>query len=162
MSETQSPLSKSDKNLVWLDCEMTGLSPTQDRIIEIARVGSIDRHKRDRAKVGTRAKRDGLCLLGFLDSTSGEANRNTVSVDRDQAYRARIIERSQPFDDLNMGQPKARQWQWLREHQLAFLCAHRLGGSDAVGGFISPIRGIEMAAAVAFGSKHTEHAFGLA
>jgi len=36
MSETQSPLLKSDKNLVWLDCEMTGLSPTQDRIIEIA------------------------------------------------------------------------------------------------------------------------------
>ena len=36
MSETQVPLPKSDKNLVWLDCEMTGLSPTQDRIIEIA------------------------------------------------------------------------------------------------------------------------------
>ncbi len=36
MSETQVPLPKSDKNLVWLDCEMTGLSPMQDRIIEIA------------------------------------------------------------------------------------------------------------------------------
>jgi oligoribonuclease len=36
MSETISHLPKSDKNLVWLDCEMTGLSPTQDRIIEIA------------------------------------------------------------------------------------------------------------------------------
>ncbi len=30
------PLSKSDKNLVWLDCEMTGLEPEVDRIIEIA------------------------------------------------------------------------------------------------------------------------------
>jgi len=29
-------LPKSDKNLVWLDCEMTGLSPRQDRLIEIA------------------------------------------------------------------------------------------------------------------------------
>jgi len=29
-------LSKSDKNLVWLDCEMTGLEPDHDRIIEIA------------------------------------------------------------------------------------------------------------------------------
>jgi oligoribonuclease len=29
-------LSKSDKNLVWLDCEMTGLEPERDRIIEIA------------------------------------------------------------------------------------------------------------------------------
>ena len=36
MQEPTSPLVKSDKNLVWLDCEMTGLYPAQDRIIEIA------------------------------------------------------------------------------------------------------------------------------
>jgi oligoribonuclease len=29
-------LSKSDQNLIWLDCEMTGLEPDVDRIIEIA------------------------------------------------------------------------------------------------------------------------------
>ena len=29
-------LKKSDQNLVWLDCEMTGLDPRVDRIIEIA------------------------------------------------------------------------------------------------------------------------------
>ena len=29
-------LSRSDQNLVWLDCEMTGLDPERDRIIEIA------------------------------------------------------------------------------------------------------------------------------
>ena len=29
-------LNKSDQNLVWLDCEMTGLDPERDRIIEIA------------------------------------------------------------------------------------------------------------------------------
>jgi oligoribonuclease len=29
-------LQKSDQNLVWLDCEMTGLDPERDRIIEIA------------------------------------------------------------------------------------------------------------------------------
>jgi oligoribonuclease len=29
-------LAKSDRNLVWLDCEMTGLDPEVDRIIEIA------------------------------------------------------------------------------------------------------------------------------
>jgi oligoribonuclease len=37
MAESNTPLlSKSDKNLVWLDCEMTGLDPEVDRIIEIA------------------------------------------------------------------------------------------------------------------------------
>lgn len=29
-------LPKSDQNLVWLDCEMTGLDPEKDRLIEIA------------------------------------------------------------------------------------------------------------------------------
>jgi oligoribonuclease len=36
MSEITPSLTKSDNNLVWLDCEMTGLSPAVDRIIEIA------------------------------------------------------------------------------------------------------------------------------
>ena len=36
MADTNTLLSKSDKNLVWLDCEMTGLEPERDRIIEIA------------------------------------------------------------------------------------------------------------------------------
>ena len=29
-------LKKSDQNLVWLDCEMTGLDPKDNRLIEIA------------------------------------------------------------------------------------------------------------------------------
>lgn len=36
MADSNTPLGKSDKNLVWLDCEMTGLQPERDRIIEIA------------------------------------------------------------------------------------------------------------------------------
>jgi len=37
MSDTLLPaLAKSDQNLVWLDCEMTGLDPETDRLIEIA------------------------------------------------------------------------------------------------------------------------------
>jgi oligoribonuclease len=36
MPEHTPNLPKSDKNLVWLDCEMTGLNPVVDRIIEIA------------------------------------------------------------------------------------------------------------------------------
>jgi oligoribonuclease len=36
MADTNTPLPKSDLNLVWLDCEMTGLDPEQERLIEIA------------------------------------------------------------------------------------------------------------------------------
>ena len=36
MPETEPLLKKSDQNLVWLDCEMTGLDPEKERIIEIA------------------------------------------------------------------------------------------------------------------------------
>jgi oligoribonuclease len=35
-STTLPTLAKSDQNLVWLDCEMTGLDPQAERIIEIA------------------------------------------------------------------------------------------------------------------------------
>ena len=39
MPEAQTPpalLTKSDQNLVWIDCEMTGLDPEKDRLLEIA------------------------------------------------------------------------------------------------------------------------------
>ena len=35
-AQTAATLQKNDQNLVWLDCEMTGLDPERDRIIEIA------------------------------------------------------------------------------------------------------------------------------
>jgi oligoribonuclease len=36
MPEIEPLLKKSDQNLVWLDCEMTGLDPDKERVIEIA------------------------------------------------------------------------------------------------------------------------------
>ena len=39
MSQIQvpsAPLAKSDQNLVWLDCEMSGLDPEKERLLEIA------------------------------------------------------------------------------------------------------------------------------
>ena len=36
MPDTQDTLSKSDQNLIWIDCEMTGLDPETERLIEIA------------------------------------------------------------------------------------------------------------------------------
>ena len=35
-SDAPQALPKSDQNLIWLDCEMTGLDPEKERIIEIA------------------------------------------------------------------------------------------------------------------------------
>ena len=34
--EVVAHLGKSDLNLVWIDCEMTGLDPERDRLLEIA------------------------------------------------------------------------------------------------------------------------------
>ncbi len=36
MNSPETLLTKSDQNLVWLDCEMTGLDPEKERLIEIA------------------------------------------------------------------------------------------------------------------------------
>ena len=36
MTDFDTQLKKSDQNLVWLDCEMTGLDPEKERLIEIA------------------------------------------------------------------------------------------------------------------------------
>lgn len=36
MNDHNALLSKSDQNLVWIDCEMTGLDPEKERVIEIA------------------------------------------------------------------------------------------------------------------------------
>jgi oligoribonuclease len=35
-TKTQVLLAKNDQNLIWLDCEMTGLDPDAERLIEIA------------------------------------------------------------------------------------------------------------------------------
>lgn len=36
MDPTAAVLEKSDQNLVWIDCEMSGLDPAKERLIEIA------------------------------------------------------------------------------------------------------------------------------
>ena len=33
--DTPATLDKSDQNLVWLDCEMSGLDPEKERLLEI-------------------------------------------------------------------------------------------------------------------------------
>ncbi len=36
MPDVTATLPKSDQNLIWLDCEMTGLNPDKERLLEIA------------------------------------------------------------------------------------------------------------------------------
>ena len=70
------PLAKSDLNLVWLDCEMTGLNPERERIIEIA-VIVTDAHLTRRVEGPVLVIHQGDDLIGKMDkwntSTHGKS-----------------------------------------------------------------------------------------
>ncbi|MDD2917394.1 oligoribonuclease [Rhodoferax sp.] len=70
------PLAKSDLNLIWLDCEMTGLNPAHERIIEIA-VIVTDAHLTRRIEGPVLVIHQNDDLLGKMDkwntSTHGKS-----------------------------------------------------------------------------------------
>ena len=76
-------LPKSDQNLVWIDCEMSGLDPEKERLLEIAVVTSTvmpvfcvnSRHTSRgivRSKVSTRS------IPGASAAPSGRARSNSA------------------------------------------------------------------------------------
>lgn len=69
-------LAKSDLNLIWLDCEMTGLNPAHERIIEIA-VIVTDAHLTRRIEGPVLVIHQNDDLLGKMDkwntSTHGKS-----------------------------------------------------------------------------------------
>ena len=77
-------LPKSDLNLVWLDCEMTGLNPEHDRIIEIAVVVT-------NAKLDIRVEGPGFAihqsdeLLGGMDAWNKGTHGRSGLIDRVKA-----------------------------------------------------------------------------
>ena len=77
-------LAKSDLNMVWLDCEMTGLNPDHDRIIEIAVVvSSADLQTRIEGPVFAIHQSDEL--LGKMDAWNKGTHGRSGLIDKVKA-----------------------------------------------------------------------------
>ncbi|WP_439329823.1 oligoribonuclease [Comamonas guangdongensis] len=77
-------LPKSDLNMVWLDCEMTGLNPDHDRIIEIAVVvSSADLQTRIEGPVFAIHQSDEL--LGGMDAWNKGTHGRSGLIDKVKA-----------------------------------------------------------------------------
>src|SRR5262249_10424212 len=74
-----------------------GLGP--NRIVEIARIGTIDRDERDLPQILALAERHRLRFLGERERLGGERSRDAVGVDRNEAEGARIGAIAQPLDN---------------------------------------------------------------
>ena len=93
-----SPLSCSDQNLVWIDLEMTGLSPFTDRIIEIA-VVVTDAHLTQRVEGPVFAIHQSDAVLDGMDKwntgthgRSGLTDRVRASTVDEASAEAQVIE----------------------------------------------------------------------
>jgi oligoribonuclease len=75
------PLAKSDLNLVWLDCEMTGLNPEHERIIEIA-VVITDAHLTRRIEGPVLAIYQSDSLLDKMDKWNRSTHGNSGLIAR--------------------------------------------------------------------------------
>jgi oligoribonuclease len=78
------PLAKSDQNLVWLDCEMTGLNPEHERIIEIA-VIVTDAHLTRRIEGPVLVIHQSDDLLGKMDKWNTSTHGKTGLIDKVKA-----------------------------------------------------------------------------
>lgn len=88
MTDTSSPtsaaLQKSDQNLVWLDCEMTGLDPERERIIEIA-VVVTGPHLQPRIEGPVLAIHQSDALLDAMDAWNKGTHGKSGLIDRVRA-----------------------------------------------------------------------------
>lgn len=113
--ESQAPveLSKSELNLVWLDCEMTGLDPERERIIEIAVVvTSPDLSQRV----------EGPCLV---------VHQNDSLLDAMDAWNRRVHGRSGLIDKVRQSQLSEAQ---AEQQVLDFLARHVPSGASPMCG----------------------------
>lgn len=78
------PLAKSDLNLVWLDCEMTGLNPECERIIEIA-VIVTDAHLTQRIEGPVLVIHQSDALLDQMDKWNKSTHGKSGLIDKVKA-----------------------------------------------------------------------------
>jgi oligoribonuclease len=81
---TDSMLSSSDQNLVWIDLEMTGLMPETDRIIEIA-VVVTDAHLGNRVEGPVLAIHQSDAALDAMDAWNKGTHGRSGLIDRVKA-----------------------------------------------------------------------------
>jgi len=81
---TASVLAKSENNLVWLDCEMTGLNPKQDRLLEIA-VVVTDPHVQIRVAGPVFAIHQSQAQLDKMDAWNQGTHGKSGLIDRVRA-----------------------------------------------------------------------------
>ena len=77
-------LARNDQNLVWLDCEMTGLDPERDRIIEIA-VVVTGPHLEPRIEGPVIAVHQGDAQLDLMDAWNKGTHGKSGLTDRVRA-----------------------------------------------------------------------------
>jgi oligoribonuclease len=81
---TASVLAKSENNLVWLDCEMTGLNPKEDRLLEIA-VVVTDPHVQIRVAGPVFAIHQSQAQLDKMDAWNQGTHGKSGLIDRVRA-----------------------------------------------------------------------------
>jgi len=79
-----SALAKSENNLVWLDCEMTGLNPKEDRLLEIA-VVVTDAHLQTRVEGPVFAIHQSQAQLDKMDAWNQGTHGKSGLIDRVRA-----------------------------------------------------------------------------
>ena len=100
---------------------LVGCGP--DRVVEVARVGTVDGDQGKGAQVLARAQGDRFGAGCLIEGLLGEVDRDGVGVNRDQADGAGRIEGAQALDDGGLGQTKPACAAGLGEHDLAVLGA---------------------------------------
>lgn len=90
-SQTETTLTPSDQNLIWIDLEMTGLDTTRDRIIEIA-VIVTDPHLRQRVAGPVIAVHQSDAVLDAMDAWNKGTHGKSGLIDR---VRASTIDEAQ-------------------------------------------------------------------
>ena len=96
MSEPAAPLKKSDLNLVWLDCEMSGLDPERERLLEIA-VIVTGPNLEPRVEGPVLVLRQGHTLLDQMDAWNKRTHGKSGLMDK---VRASVLTEEQAEQQL--------------------------------------------------------------
>ena len=94
--DTAPALARSDQNLIWLDCEMTGLDPEKERIIEIA-VIATDPQLRTRVEGPVLVVHQPDSVLDAMDSWNKGTHGRSGLIDK---VRASTLTEEQATDQL--------------------------------------------------------------